>query len=100
MSTGLRTPLPPTIQNVGIYHGRADVLVSEQFLHGANIIAIFKQVRGDAFKPFDSFEPFESLERLSGPFKLLAFHRAVLQITDSRMDDFTIPSNALWPIYP
>ena len=65
-----------------IYHRGAHVGVPEQFLNRTDVVAIFKQVRGNAFKPFDSFEPFESLERLSGPFKLLAFHRAVLQITD------------------
>ena len=70
------------VQNVGVNHGRTDILVPEQLLDRPNIIAVLKQVRGNAFKPFDSFEPFESLERLSGPFKLLAFHRAALQISD------------------
>ena len=65
-----------------IYHRGAHVGVPEQFLNRTDVVAIFKQVRGNAFKPFDSFEPFESLERLSGPFKLLPFHRAVLQISD------------------
>ena len=65
-----------------VNHRGADVGVAEEFLDCPNVIAIFKQARGNAFKPFDSFEPFDSLERLSGPFKLLAFHRAVLQISD------------------
>jgi len=73
---------PATVQNMGVDHGCSNIGVPEQFLNRADVVAIFKQVRGNAFKPFDSFEPFESLERLSGPFKLLAFHRAVLQITD------------------
>jgi len=73
---------PATVQNMGVYHRGAHVGVPEQFLNRADIVAIFQQIRGNAFKPFDLFEPFESLERLSRPFKLLAFHRAVLQITD------------------
>ena len=31
--------------DVGVDHGRADVLVAEQLLHGANIIAILQQMR-------------------------------------------------------
>jgi len=72
----------PTVQNMGVNHSGRYIGMPEQLLNRPDVVAVLKQVRGNAFKPFDSFEPFESLERLSGPFKLLAFHRAVLQIID------------------
>ncbi len=31
---------------MGVNHGRANVLVAQQFLHGANIITVGLQVRG------------------------------------------------------
>lgn len=70
-----------SIQNVRINHCSVYVAVPEQLLNRANIVAILKSVRYNAFKSFDSSELFESLDQLSGPFKLLAFYRAVLQIT-------------------
>ena len=55
-------PLPPStssvqrtsytlaalIQDVRINHRRTHILMSQQFLHGADIIAIFQKVRGKA----------------------------------------------------
>ena len=38
---------PRPIQHVCINHRGADVLMSEQFLHGANVIAILEQMRGE-----------------------------------------------------
>ena len=72
----------PTVQDMGVNHSGRYIGMPEQLLNRPDVVAVLKQVRGNAFKPFDSFEPFESLERLSGPFKLLPFHRAVLQISD------------------
>ena len=37
---------PTAIQDVGVNHSGTDVFVSKQFLHGANIVAIFKKMRG------------------------------------------------------
>ena len=74
--------LTAAIQDMGIDHRGANILVPEKFLNSPDVVSILQQARGNTFKPFDSFEPFESLERLSGPFKLLAFHRAALQISD------------------
>jgi hypothetical protein len=34
------------VEHVGVHHGGADVGVSEQFLHGADVGAVFEQVRG------------------------------------------------------
>ena len=36
-----------------INHGGTDVGVSEQLLNSADVVAILKQVRSNAFKPFD-----------------------------------------------
>ena len=36
--------VPTTIQDVRIYHGGADVGMSQQFLHRANIVARQKQI--------------------------------------------------------
>ena len=35
-----------TVQDMGIDHRGTDVFVSKQFLHGANIVAIFKKMCG------------------------------------------------------
>jgi hypothetical protein len=35
------------VQNVGVDHGRADVGVAEQLLHGADVVAAFQQVGGE-----------------------------------------------------
>ena len=35
------------VADVGVNHGRGDVLVPEEFLHGANIIAVFQQMRSE-----------------------------------------------------
>ncbi len=45
-----RTPhtLPATVQYMSVDHCRTDVLVTEQFLHGANVCSRFKQVRSKA----------------------------------------------------
>jgi hypothetical protein len=32
---------------VGVNHSRANVLVAEQFLHGADVVPIGQQVRGE-----------------------------------------------------
>ena len=34
---------PTTIQNVGINHGRAHILVPQKLLHGSDIIAVLQQ---------------------------------------------------------
>jgi hypothetical protein len=34
------------LQHMRIDHGSADVLVSQKFLHGTDVIAIFQQMRG------------------------------------------------------
>ncbi len=35
-----------SVQDMGIDHGRADILVPREFLDGADVIACFKQMRG------------------------------------------------------
>ncbi len=37
----------PAVQHVRIHHRRRDVLVTEQLLHRANVIAAFQQMRGE-----------------------------------------------------
>jgi hypothetical protein len=39
---------PAAIQNMRIYHGRADIAVPEQFLHRANVVSVFQQVCREA----------------------------------------------------
>jgi hypothetical protein len=46
-SAGLLTPSTATIQYVRVNHGCAYVAVTEEFLHGADVIAIFEQMRGE-----------------------------------------------------
>ena len=53
--------LTPAVQNVDVNHGCRDIVVPQKLLHGPDIVAIFKYIRGTAFKSFDSFEPFDSL---------------------------------------
>jgi hypothetical protein len=38
-------PAPTSIQHVGVDHRRAQILVAEQFLHRADVIAVLQQVR-------------------------------------------------------
>ena len=38
---------PAAIEHVRVDHRRADVGMTEQLLHGANVVARFKQVRGE-----------------------------------------------------
>ena len=40
--------LATALQHMRIDHGSADVLVPQEFLHGANVIAIFQEVGGKA----------------------------------------------------
>ena len=35
----------PSIEDVQVHHRRRDVRVPEQFLHGADVVAVFKQMR-------------------------------------------------------
>lgn len=35
-----------SVQDMGIDHGRADILVPKEFLDGSDVIACFKQMRG------------------------------------------------------
>jgi hypothetical protein len=35
------------LQDVGVYHRSANILVTEEFLHSSNVIAILKQVGGE-----------------------------------------------------
>ena len=36
------------IQNVRVKHGRGDILVTEQLLHGSNVVSVLKQMRRKA----------------------------------------------------
>jgi len=36
------------IQNVRVKHGRGDILVTEQLLHGPNVVSVFQQMRRKA----------------------------------------------------
>jgi hypothetical protein len=40
-----------TIEHGGVDHGRADVLVTEQFLDSADIVAVFQQLGGSRTGP-------------------------------------------------
>jgi hypothetical protein len=33
------------IQDVRVKHGRGDILVAEQLLHGSNVVSVFQQMR-------------------------------------------------------
>ena len=44
---GPADPAPPSVQNMGVNHRRANVLVTQEFLDRANVIAIGQQVRGE-----------------------------------------------------
>ena len=37
--------LAPAVQNMGINHGCADILMAKQFLNGTNVIARFQKMR-------------------------------------------------------
>ncbi len=37
---------PAAVQNMGVDHGRADVLVAQEFLHRADVVTIGQQMRG------------------------------------------------------
>lgn len=52
---------PSTVQYVCVNHSSRHIGMPEQFLNRPDIVAILKQARDNAFKPFDSFEPFDSL---------------------------------------
>ena len=52
-------PTAATIQNMCVNHGCRHILVAQKLLNSSNVIAIFKQARGNAFKPFDQFETLE-----------------------------------------
>ena len=36
----------PLVQNVGVDHGRCDVLVAEELLNGSDVVTVLKKVRG------------------------------------------------------
>jgi hypothetical protein len=44
---GAVNPFPAPIEDVGLHHRRLRIPMSEQFLHRANVIAIFQQVCGE-----------------------------------------------------
>jgi len=46
MPNGAAYPMAASVQDMGIDHCRADILVPKEFLNGADIIACFKQMRG------------------------------------------------------
>ena len=41
-------PAPTALQHMRVDHGRSDVLVPQEFLHGPNIVTILQQVRSKA----------------------------------------------------
>ena len=50
-SAGLLPPRPPPVAHLGIEHRRPDVLVTEQFLHGADVIPRFESMGGKGMPP-------------------------------------------------
>ena len=38
---------PPTVQNVGVFHGRADILVPQEFLNRPDIAPFLEQMGGE-----------------------------------------------------
>ena len=43
------------IEDVRVKHGRSDILVAEQLLHGSNVVSVFQQMRRKAVPPRKSF---------------------------------------------
>jgi hypothetical protein len=43
-SSGLLTALTAALEDMWIDHGGADILVAREFLHGADVIAVFQQM--------------------------------------------------------
>jgi hypothetical protein len=43
------------VQDVSVNHGRGGVFVSEEFLNGADVLAVFKQMSGETVPPRKSF---------------------------------------------
>ena len=43
------------IQNMRVKHGRGDILVTEQLLHGSNVVSVLKQMRRKAVSPRKSY---------------------------------------------
>jgi hypothetical protein len=39
-SSGLFTPMPGLVQHMSVNHGRTDILVTKQFLDGANVVTL------------------------------------------------------------
>ncbi len=37
-----------SVEDVSVDHGGADVFVAEEFLHGANVVAVLQQMRSEA----------------------------------------------------
>ena len=37
----------PLVEDVGIDHGGADIFVAEEFLDGANVVAVFEEMGGE-----------------------------------------------------
>jgi hypothetical protein len=50
--------LPSPLQHVRVDHGSADVFVAKQFLHGANVVAVRQQMRGEAMPQGMAASPF------------------------------------------
>jgi hypothetical protein len=44
---GAVDPLPATVQHVGVYHRRLHIPMPEEFLNGADIVAIFQEMWGE-----------------------------------------------------
>ena len=36
-----------SVEDVGVYHRGADVIVTQEFLHGAKVVAVFKEMPGE-----------------------------------------------------
>jgi hypothetical protein len=43
------------IQDVRVKHGRSDILVAEQLLHGSNVVSVLEKMRCKTVSPRKSF---------------------------------------------
>ena len=69
------------ITDVRVDHGRADVMMAEQFLNGANIMASFEQVGGEAMPKRMTNSRFRQFGCFDGLIKRLLNGRLMNMVT-------------------
>jgi len=56
------------VEDVSVNHGRGDVFVSEEFLNGADVLAVFKQMSGETVPECMATGGFGNAGMLDGQF--------------------------------